>query len=481
MATFEEKILAYLDGSLPAEGRDELIASMSGNSARAAEHRALFDQHIRMADLMTLAQTPVSAPLSIQRDLASKVPVLAMKLPYLASERRNQEPIAAGWLSQSRSSYIGAILVVALALITGCVWFALNQKNTTPSGDAQSQTASNSNTSVQSSGASSVTSSQNSAQNISPSNPNTNGDGVDGNVAANSGNSKKVEVSHPHRPDRSASAISSGFAEQDNQANNALAKPADQIPASGNSPEDTKIELHSAQIPPSSPAAIIGSGSTMHSLSALNEREENNNPVRVFAAEEYRFIRLSPQQALSDFSRNNGLENSTLGFESPEFGIDYALDPWISIGLRGGDARFVQEQAVTTQSNPTPGYPISREVRETILLDPFAAWFGPAITYSLSASESANFTGTLAVGDALVTALAGAISPIVRGEFAFLYDLTNTFALRLAASYETDWTPSATPINITPSNSISGVVVGSNVATHESQVFGISLGVSFHP
>jgi hypothetical protein len=217
----------------------------------------------------------------------------------------------------------------------------------------------------------------------------------------------------------------------------------------------------------------------MHSLSSLNEREENNDPIRVFAAEEYRFIRLSPQQALSDFSRNNGLENSALGFESPEFGIDYALDPWISIGLRGGDARFVQEQSVTTLNNSYKY--LSSEVRETILLDPFAAWFGPAVTYSISASQSASFTGTLVFGDALVTAISGTFSPIVRGEFAFLYDLSNAFALRFAASYEADWMPSATPLNFAPVNPTSGVVVGSNAATHESQVFGISLGVSFHP
>lgn len=492
MATFEEKTLAYLDGSLPAEGREELLAGMSGNSASAARHRALFEEHIRMADLMTLAQKPISAPLSLQRELASKVPVLAMKLPYLASDRKNNDPVAAGWFGQVRSSYIGAILFVALAIIAGCVWFAVNQRDAVQSGDTSAaNSASNSNASVQSGGMSGSLS-QNSAQNISS--QNSNGTGLSGSSAG----SNRVEVSHPHRAGGAASNVagndpnsqkipsavslaytnSSGDQSQDRQVQdeNPASKLADQ-----NSPNEPEQQILPAKIQSSSPAVMIGSASTMHSLSGLDERAENDGPVRVFAAEEYRFIRLNPQPALSDFTRSNGLQTNALGFESPEFGIDYALDPWISIGLRGGDARFVQEQAVTTQNNSTPGYPLSREVRETILLDPFAAWFGPAITYSLSASQSASFTGTLAVADALVTALAGAISPVVRGEFAFLYDLSNTFALRFAASYEADWTPSATPISVIPTNSTSGVVVGSNTATHESQVFGVSLGISFHP
>jgi hypothetical protein len=503
MATFEEKILAYLDGSLPAEGREELLAGMSGGGTEAARQRSLFAAHIRLADLMTAAQKTVHAPLAVQRELASKVPVLAAKLPYLASDAKRRPSAATGWFGWTRSSTTAAILFVALALVTGCVWFALNQKSISSSGGAKAQIASNNSTNLQSSGTASGSSANNSPQNASTPNPNSSLAAGDGSLAASSGVAKQVEVSHPHRtgstkskisPDAPAKIPSSALAkissevtalDYPGQSDNAGAPQARQTPEAPESTPNVPEArlLFSANPLPNAPAEIVGSGSTIHSLAALHEREENNDPLRVFAVEEYRFVRLSPQPALSDFSRSNGLQSSGLGFESAEFGLDYALDPWFSVGIRGGDARFVQEQAVTTPSNSTPGYPLDRNVRETILLDPFAVWFGPAISYSLSASQSASFTGTLTVADALVTALAGAFSPILRAEFAFIYDLTGAFALRLAASYEADWIPGATPLNLLPgsSASTSGIVVGSNAATHESQVFGLSFGIAFHP
>src|SRR5665213_1867123 len=90
---FEEKILAYLDGSLSSEEREDVLAQISGGEARATR---LFNAHLRLQDLYGLAAKPTSAPLALQRELASKVPVLAMKLPYLAmpEERRKR---AAGW------------------------------------------------------------------------------------------------------------------------------------------------------------------------------------------------------------------------------------------------------------------------------------------------------------------------------------------------------------------------------------------------
>src|SRR5665213_2875810 len=92
MATYEEKILAYLDGSLSGEeGEDVLRVAQASPPASA-----LFEAHMRLESLYALAAKPVSAPLALQRELASKVPVLAIKLPYLAmpEERRKR---AAGW------------------------------------------------------------------------------------------------------------------------------------------------------------------------------------------------------------------------------------------------------------------------------------------------------------------------------------------------------------------------------------------------
>jgi hypothetical protein len=73
VATFEEKILAYLDDSLPSEEREDVLAQIADGDARATQ---LFNAHVRLGSLYALAAKPVSAPLALQRELASKVPVL---------------------------------------------------------------------------------------------------------------------------------------------------------------------------------------------------------------------------------------------------------------------------------------------------------------------------------------------------------------------------------------------------------------------
>jgi hypothetical protein len=129
MAPFEEKVLAYLDGSLSGADADEVMRAASISPDR----RAVLDAHLRLNDLFKIVQKPISAPLWLQRDLASKVPVLAAKLPYLAAEtpRRRYGAIfgffgrTAGGFGSSRASTIGAI-VIALALVGG-IWLAVDR------------------------------------------------------------------------------------------------------------------------------------------------------------------------------------------------------------------------------------------------------------------------------------------------------------------------------------------------------------------
>ena len=82
MMSFEEKILSYLDGTLPEAEREEVLHAASV----APELRAMLDEHIRLGELVKAAQKPTSAPLPVQRDLAGEVPALAAMLPYLAGD-----------------------------------------------------------------------------------------------------------------------------------------------------------------------------------------------------------------------------------------------------------------------------------------------------------------------------------------------------------------------------------------------------------
>src|SRR5437868_14914672 len=116
MAPFEEKILAYLDGSLSGADREEVMRAISISPDR----RAVLDAHLRMNDLFKVVQKPLSAPLSLQRDLATKIPVLAAKLPYLAAESKRRRYGAAfgffgrlaGGSGSSRASMLGALVAV---------------------------------------------------------------------------------------------------------------------------------------------------------------------------------------------------------------------------------------------------------------------------------------------------------------------------------------------------------------------------------
>jgi hypothetical protein len=485
MATFEEKILAYLDGSLPAKDRQEMLRAMSGGDATAAQHRALFNEHLRMADMMSLVQKPVSAPLALQRDLASKVPVLALKLPYLAAEPRRRG-VLAGWLGAIPANSINSLLFIALAIIGGCVWFAVNDRG------ANSNIANAANANVQSAGLSDANS-QNSAQNVLQSNSN----GSD--ASAGSVSSNRVEVSYPHHTVANTSSGKGNvrqavrdwlevqkklghptepIAHDDQmQSENSVPMPAEHNTPKENSPVVPERELLSAKIPNSSPAVMTGSGSIIHSLSTLNESEENSDPIHIFAAEEYRFTGINPQSPLSDYTRKNGIQLNSLSFESEEIGVDYAINPWLAFGLRGGNARFVQEQSVTTPSGTESGYNyLGHNVKETMLVDPFSLWLGPAVTYSLSASQALMFSATIAGAEAFT----GSFSTIVRGEVAALLNLSDAVAIRGAFSYESDRMPVASAIdNSNPS--YPGLIVGSNPATHQSQAMGVSLGVSIHP
>jgi hypothetical protein len=136
MANFEEKILAYLDGSLSEADRENVLDGISGEHARSDE-RELFNAHLRLQNIYSVVRAPVSAPLSVQRELAAQIPVLAIKLPYLAAQEERRDKFAAGWLSSIRSSWINVFLLLTLLLLAGGVWYVVNDNtNRTLTGTA---------------------------------------------------------------------------------------------------------------------------------------------------------------------------------------------------------------------------------------------------------------------------------------------------------------------------------------------------------
>jgi hypothetical protein len=71
--TLEDKILAYLDGSLDEESSAELLHSLSVSP----EKRAMLDEHLRLRNILALGQKPFSIPVAAERAVATRIPALA--------------------------------------------------------------------------------------------------------------------------------------------------------------------------------------------------------------------------------------------------------------------------------------------------------------------------------------------------------------------------------------------------------------------
>lgn len=69
----EEKILAYLDGSLDEESSAELLHSLS----TSPEKRAVLEEHLRLRNMLAMGQKPFAIPTSTERALAARIPALA--------------------------------------------------------------------------------------------------------------------------------------------------------------------------------------------------------------------------------------------------------------------------------------------------------------------------------------------------------------------------------------------------------------------
>src|ERR1051325_1270854 len=117
MKHLEEKILAYLDGSLGESEREEVLREVSASPAG----RRMLEEHLRVNSLLTQAAKPTSAPLAAQRDLAAKLPMMATYLPYLAPQPARKTAVA--WY---RSTKYVAAMIGGAALIGGTMWYALS-------------------------------------------------------------------------------------------------------------------------------------------------------------------------------------------------------------------------------------------------------------------------------------------------------------------------------------------------------------------
>jgi hypothetical protein len=524
MATFEEKILAYLDGSLAGDERDEVLRAVSDSP----ERRALLDEHLRLQNIYTYAAKPTSAPLALQRELASQIPLLAIKLPYLAPvENRRKGAIAGFWsnttsrISGIKTSWINTILVVLVALLAGGLWYLAKHSSSAPS--ISSSTGNSSNNLATPNG---NAPSSNTPNNIAPTAPNNSHAGAIGSDTNRSASQHKkstanvesksahaVAALHRNIEDRSYSASSPSMKKSSHSApSNRLSNASEHSSAnSAKATESNTVANIPTTIPevnanngagansqPTIPADTIAkqAAEPPHDISSvtslrntpivanrilpqvigLNEGEQSYVPVKTFARVVLRnsFSNTDGQSAyvkLHDLALSSQFSPANL-----EVGIDYQLTPWISIGAIGGEYQFAQWQQF---EHSDFGGPLDKKYRDyslELVSSPFA---GLDVTYAFNPASDLKFAIMAGGGMAFIPNQSASILGLAKLIASF--DLSSHLALD--GSLGMDIT-SLGISSVTPSNLHTGTIGILNQGSPNGgpqTAASFSLGISYHP
>ncbi len=518
MANFEEKILGYLDGSLSEADREDVLAGISGERANTPE-RALFDAHLRLQELYSVVRTPVSAPLSVQRELASQVPLLAIKLPYLApAERRDRA--AAGWLSYIRSSWVNVFLIFSSVLLLGGVWYAVNTNasNGTPS------SVTNPITIGSFGGGLSGAASNSAPQNISPANIATSSSTASGSstrgtvvthpigssIASTVSNSSPSSRSKLDRMDgsysnwvssRSTSAHRSGSADRLSNARYMMRTrqnaSANKTPASTESIPQTATPPSQANAPagvnapttPEEPPALPPL--TLHSIdvqekaigfdpqhampigSELQDNSSSFEPLHVYASGGSRYLIPLSKITSHVIEAKQGVTGNTM-VPSSEVGAEYEFTPWTSAGVHIGWTNFAQYQSIAYTGSASA---LPKEVLDVDVVAVPAVWSALAVTQTFNPQDRARYSLSLAGGPAFTQPM-GWLGMI---EANLTYDLSSTLMFRGGVSYDIAQLKQSTQSPNVSSNSTTGIIVASNGGTLLSNAFGVTLGITFRP
>jgi hypothetical protein len=133
MRSFEERILAYLDGSLNSSDRAELLHILSVSP----EKRAILEGHLRLREILASGHKPLDVPISVERSMAKRIPVLS---PDYAHENEEVLDYAASssrfGLLANFMRYVGMVLspvpirvVTASLLIAAGLWVTIGQRS----------------------------------------------------------------------------------------------------------------------------------------------------------------------------------------------------------------------------------------------------------------------------------------------------------------------------------------------------------------
>jgi hypothetical protein len=528
MATFEEKILAYLDGSLAGDERDEVLRAVSDSP----ERRALLDEHLRLQNLYTYAAKPVSAPLALQRELASQIPLLAIKLPYLAPvENRRKGAIAGFWnnatsrISGIKTSWINTILVVLVALLAGGLWYLAKHSSSAPS--ISSSTGNSSNNLATPNGTAPSGSTPN---NVAPTAPDNSHAGVIANdtnrssaherkSASNiSKSANAVAALHRNIEDRSYSASSPSMKKSSHAAHsNHLSGTSEHSSANSVKAKESSAVANILTITPdvnanngfgansqsTIPADTIGkqTAETPHDISSITSLrnapitanrilpqpisieggEKSYVPVLVFASNVLR-MRSSALPSLTEDVQKLYSKPATSSFSNIEVGADYELTPWLTAGIMGGQFEFLQWQQQLYRV-PESGSYLTHYARDYSLQNVATPWIGLDAKYTINPANDLTFAVRGGVGLAFIPNQSSMLGDKLLGvgQVSAAYNISERFGVVGGIQYDATSLGVNTTRPSNPPGTTIGILNKGNPDNSMQSAFGVSLGISYHP
>lgn len=450
MMNLEDKIIAYLDGTLDETSRAELLHTLSVSP----EKRKLLEEHIKLREIISLGHKPASVPLMTERKLAERIPVLMQELPYLAEKSNRIAPLV-GVNSTSYFTLLGrqvssfftsrvgpAVAVGALLLIGGMTWYmsALNdgaapvdsqtqivQQQTGPQAPAEStQGTTNAASNLPEAGT---------TVNESPSNPTDR--------VANANRSRSS--AHSSEEPRSI-ALREGV--QD--ALKTPSEPGVKTPSTDVLRQETAHAVEPARTPDSEKTNEVGSSASDEQKSAIRDPEQQLPPLPMPSQERTVTGRFNIQADLSNGFMTVRPNQKTQSYEAGRAGrsflgggIGYEFDERFAIGVEVAQSVLSQQkeeyevESLKSSQGPS-GDLVSVNERITYsagIVDVDAWWSQVSLRYTLNPGSLIKLEATGGAGAAFHEGL----SPMVSLGLGGKYEITDDWALTLGVSARAAW------------------------------------------
>ncbi len=506
----EEKILEYMDGTLSESESGELLHSLSVSP----EKRVVLEQHIKLRELTSLAQKPLAIPQALEVSMAER-------FPAIASYNRELSGGALLIEQASRPSFIGRMAAVVAAFIgqypvrTGfavaaasvIAYFAFqsgDQKADVALTDKSYRTSTTDRTNTTSGVDLQKGSSISSTDNVQPTTSQANSSSktfsqqqyhnrVQSNAVAPSPSVKTNDRRNVRSTNSTTEhitplqhGVSLPVETQKNSKDIADAKNTNLVtPAQNISSEKTNTENTNSI----KEYAAITPVTNIHSQNDIALAENNvhgnryeQNPFRdkdeilksVFAVRIYgslgqTFINVHQ----NDATMANRIEGGAL------FGVDYIANPYISVGVEGGNAaisQLVTQSALQSNVGGTPS--ISRIVVNNAVTSGSKFYARGVFHYTFNPYDMIHFEGTAGVG----LAFASTSAPLVSGAFFAGYDLTPKFGISAGIAFSGAWTKANAQSSTVPavapgSDPVGFVTINHATATLFTPSYGLRVGL----